>query len=78
MVVARMRIIVDLPQDSIDALDKLCKKDRVSRAELMRRAVAEYLSRTAVPEDDVAFGLWKNCSRDSRAYEDSIRDEWHS
>ena len=73
-----MRTIADLPQDSIDALDKLCKKDQVSRAELLRRAVAEYLSRRAVLEDDAAFGLWQNCPQDGRSYEDSIRDEWHS
>ena len=71
-----MRTIVDLPQDQIDALAGLSERFSLSRAELLRRAVAEYLNRHVLKEDDAAFGLWKQRSEDGLVYQDQLRDEW--
>ena len=80
-----MRTIVDLPEDTVQALDKIGKDCSVSRAELVRRAVSEYLEnekkkKTGEMVDDV-FGLLKDCpdafdGLDGLEYQRKIRSEW--
>jgi len=70
-----MRTIVDIPEQNIQALDAVCEREHISRAEAVRRAVAAYLARHKAGGDE-AFGLWKGRGRDGLAYQDSLRDEW--
>ena len=70
-----MRTIIDLPDAQISRLAKLVEQEKISRAELIRRAVSEYLQQHQVDTDD-AFGLWKNREIDGLTYQDRIRDEW--
>ena len=72
-----MRTIVELPDNQIDALSTLCQQTSFSRAELIRRAVAEYLLRHGPEDGDFAFGLWKNRSEDGLDYQNRIRKEWN-
>lgn len=72
---AKMRTIIDLPQDQIDALARIAEREGLSRAELVRRAVALYL-RTAGDETESAFGLWHEHGEDGLAYQDRVRREW--
>ena len=70
-----MRTIIDLPADQLDALDDVCRRDRISRAEAIRRAVALLLrQRGGAPEQ--AFGLWSDRRVDGLTYERSLREEW--
>ncbi|CAN5619364.1 hypothetical protein BH24DEI1_BH24DEI1_14300 [soil metagenome] len=71
-----MRTIVDLPENKLRELTELSKKENVSRAELIRRAVAEYLERRAEVGMDDAFGLWKDDPLDGLEYEARLRSEW--
>ncbi len=71
-----MRTIVDLPDKQIEALKRMSKTAHSSRAELVRRAIDEYLSRHLPEQDDGAFGLWKKCKIDGVAFQDKARDEW--
>ncbi len=72
-----MRTIVDLPDTQVEALKRLSDEAHLSRAELMRRAVAEYLSRhQPVKNGDVSFGLWKKRKRDGVEYQQELRAEW--
>ena len=71
-----MRTIVDLPERQIKALRKLSASAHSSRAELVRRAIDEYLARNQPAQDDVAFGLWKNRKTDGLTYQERARDEW--
>ncbi len=71
-----MRTIVDLPQDSVEALKALSDQTRLSRAELVRRAVADYLNRHWTPQEDAAFGLWKHRNVDGLEYQERLRSEW--
>jgi metal-responsive CopG/Arc/MetJ family transcriptional regulator len=71
-----MRTIVDLPEEQIERLKALSGRLRLSRAELVRRAVAEYLQRHGQGQADVAFGVWRDAPRDALAYERALRDEW--
>ena len=71
-----MRTIVDLPPEQIAALSKIGKRAKLSRAELIRRAVAEYLSSRPSEPDDAAFGLWKQNGDDGVEYQHRQRAEW--
>jgi len=71
-----MRTIVDLPSEQIERLKALSERSRLSRAELVRRAVAEYLQSHPQGESDAAFGLWRDAPRDALAHERALRDEW--
>ena len=70
-----MRTIVDIPERERGALDALARRRGVSRAELVRQAIAAYLEQVQVGEDRV-FGMWKDRSEDSIEYQRRIRDEW--
>jgi metal-responsive CopG/Arc/MetJ family transcriptional regulator len=71
-----MRTIVDLPDEQIEALKRISDTEQVSRAELIRRAVAEYLVRHRPGLDDAAVGLWRGRAKDGLDYEDAVRAEW--
>lgn len=71
-----MRTIVDLPGNQIDALKALGKRFNLSRAELVRRAVADYVARKQPAADDTAFGLWKDRAEDGLRYQERRRSEW--
>jgi metal-responsive CopG/Arc/MetJ family transcriptional regulator len=73
-----MRTIVELPATQIRALKALCKRERISRAEAVRRAVAKMLSDENPREDDLdaAFGVWRDKPRGGRHYVEKLRGEW--
>ena len=71
-----MRTIVDLPENQLEALSAVCDKEKISRAEAIRRALAKYLH-AAKPDDRAsAFGLWKGRKLNAFKYEDKLRAEW--
>ena len=70
-----MRTIIDVPPEQLDALDDVCRRDGISRAEAIRRAVALLLKqRGGAPEQ--AFGIWRERKTDGLTYERRLRDEW--
>jgi metal-responsive CopG/Arc/MetJ family transcriptional regulator len=71
-----MRTIIDIPQHILDEIDTLAKREKISRAEAVRRAMAEYLEKRARHKPDAAFGIWKSRKIDPLAYEDALRGEW--
>ncbi len=71
-----MRTIVDIPKDKIDELDEISKKNKQSRAALIREAISEYLSKRSKGDSDKAFGIWKDSNIDALKYQENIRSEW--
>ncbi len=72
-----MRTIIDLPDSQLAALRELEQRKKLSRAELIRRAVAQYVRENAPTED--AFGAWKAnepASQDGVVLQRALRDEW--
>ncbi len=70
-----MRTIIELPEDQVNALAELCKLERISRAEAVRRALGEMLARKQSKGREQAFGVWKNRG-DSRKIVENLRQEW--
>jgi len=76
-----MRTIIDLPPDQIKALDGYGKKEGISRAEAVRRAVASFLPPKPGKRFDFrkhpAFGSSREFRKqDSVELVRSLREEW--
>jgi Arc/MetJ-type ribon-helix-helix transcriptional regulator len=72
-----MRTIVDLPEKQVRGLDRLCDDQGISRAEAVRRAVADLLARrTGRGRTLRGFGVWKDRSLDGVSYQRRLRAEW--
>jgi metal-responsive CopG/Arc/MetJ family transcriptional regulator len=71
-----MRTIIDLPERNIAALEKICAKEGISRAEAIRRAVDAYLANTRTSDGDDIFGMWRDRDIDGLEYQRQIRSEW--
>lgn len=78
-----MRTIVDIPEGQIAQLDQIGAREKLSRAELVRRAVAEYLREHKKDQKallDKYFGMMKGSSAfdnmDGLAWQKKMRGEW--
>lgn len=69
-----MRTLVDLPEEQVKGLDDLASSEGISRAELVRRAVARYLDEKKRPKTS-AFGLLKGREVDGLALQKSLRED---
>ena len=71
-----MRTLVDLGDTQIQALDELSKKEKRSRAALIRQAIDDYLAQRQSRKEGDAFGLWGKRRVDGLAYQEKVRREW--
>lgn len=71
-----MRTIIELPQDQLTDLDAHCRRQSISRAEAIRRAVAAMLAEQRQGEVPGAFGLWRDRAADALAQQERLRNEW--
>ncbi|KAA1184453.1 CopG family transcriptional regulator [Rhizobium tropici] len=71
-----MRILVDIGDPEVKALDQLAQREKVSRAALIRKAIDDFLARNASISEVEAFGLWADQKVDGLAYQKDIRNEW--
>ena len=72
-----MRTIIELPEKQLEALTRLSRSRKVSRAEIIRQAVDGYLQLNAPSLED-AFGIWRDQSklRDGLTLQRKLRGEW--
>ena len=70
-----MRTLVDIPESELEELNILSRARRVSRAELIRQAVAGFLAQNKAGLEESA-GLWKGRRVDGVEYQEQIRREW--
>ncbi|WP_033073358.1 CopG family transcriptional regulator [Sphingopyxis sp. MWB1] len=55
-----MRFLADIPDDDVQWLDAAAADQGVSRAELVRRAIAAYRAELSGDAIDNAFGIWRD------------------
>ena len=80
-----MRITIDLPDSQIKALREIGLRRNMSRAALVREAVAEFVATRTNVNATAAFGAWargrrrKNIAkRDGVPVQRTLRAEWDS
>jgi metal-responsive CopG/Arc/MetJ family transcriptional regulator len=71
-----MRTIIELPEEQLAGLDAWCRREGISRAEAIRRAVATMLAERAKGEAAGAFGIWRERAAEALAEQEQIRNEW--
>lgn len=70
-----MRTLVDIPDQQLKQLTEISREKGLSRAEVVRQAIAAYLvANRAAPSE--AFGLWGNRKTDGVRYQRKLRSEW--
>lgn len=70
-----MRTLVDIPDRQLEELIRISKAEKVSRAEIIRQAVAAFIEMKK-PDTVEAFGLWKEHGADGLTYQEQLRSEW--
>jgi len=70
-----MRTIVDLPAEQVKRLALLCRKEKISRAEAVRRAVEQLLRGSFQSDLRSYFGASKTRGKVSRHLA-RLRSEW--
>jgi hypothetical protein len=70
-----MRTIVDLTEEQLAALLEFCEREKISRAEAVRRAVDVLLSQQKPLTREQTFGTWPQRG-DSRTVVEELRKEW--
>jgi hypothetical protein len=70
-----MRTLVDIPEDELEELNLLSRSRKVSRAELIRQAVAGFLAENRAGVQD-SFGIWSKRGVDGVKYQEKLRGEW--
>ncbi len=74
-----MRTLVDIPEEKIVRLDHIARRQKVSRAEIIRRAVDTVLETDRAEEDahfKAAFGAWRHRNIDGLDFIRRLRAEW--
>ena len=71
-----MRTILEIPNEKIKALDHICQRESISRAELICRAIDRYLSDGDNASVEKSFGIWKHRKINSLKYEETLGSEW--
>lgn len=71
-----MRTIIEIPEQQLERMKPVLQQEGISRAELIRRAVNEYLKQYQQIEDTSAFGIWADRSKDGLEYQEALRSEW--
>lgn len=77
-----MRTIIELTDEQLEGLRKLCEREGISRAEAVRRGVELLLQEREARMEErraalaAAFGIWKDYGIDGVEYQRQIRAEW--
>jgi len=73
-----MRVLVDLPDDDIDWLDRKAAEAGKSRAALVREVVAQYRAEAGKHGIERFFGAWKARKdiSDGLEYQKRAREDW--
>ena len=73
-----MRTIVEIPDEQIAALDRMRASEKISRAEIIRRAVEAFLRRQRERdlEELAGFGCWAGMGPDGVEHQRRLRSEW--
>jgi predicted transcriptional regulator len=71
-----MRALINIDVLQVRELDRLAKKEKQSRAALIRQAIDDFLAKQSAANTEDAFGLWGRHKIDGLAYQESVRSEW--
>jgi predicted transcriptional regulator len=75
-----MRILIDLPEATVEKLTSISARRRLPRAAVVREALDQFVRAHEIDNTDDAFGSWKRATNgtavDGLALQRAMRDEW--
>jgi hypothetical protein len=73
-----MRVLIDVPDEDLDWLDRKAAEQGKSRAALVREAIAEYRVEKGKQGIERFFGIWRGRKDigDGLEYQRRMRDDW--
>lgn len=73
-----MRTIIDIPDIQVKVLNQLSKKKKVSRAEIIRQALTNYITNYSKTKNSYkkSFGILKDKKLDGIEFQRKLRKEW--
>lgn len=69
------RTIVEVPEDQLREVGRICNALKISRAEAVRRGLNEFIRQHQSVQED-GFGLWKGDGGSATDLTDAIRGQW--
>ena len=69
------RTIIDIPDEQLREIDRVCRALKISRAEAVRRGVSAFLERNQTVEEN-GYGLWRDAEVQAKGLLESIRAKW--
>lgn len=69
------RTIIDIPDEQLREVDRICHALKISRAEAVRRGLAEFVRQNQTVQED-GFGLWRGGSVEARQVLERLRTQW--
>ena len=69
------RTIIDIPDEQLREIDRVCRALKISRAEAVRRGASAFLERNQTIEEG-GYGLWRDTRVQARSLLASIRAKW--
>ena len=71
-----MRALVDIDEQQLERLDTLARRQKTSRAAVIRQALRDYLDVRSAEDSSDAFGLWGERKVNGLDYQERMRSEW--
>ncbi len=73
-----MRTIVEIPDDMVEALDKMRTREKASRSKLIRMAIDSFLHarKRSGMQGRPGFGCWGGKGPDGVEHQRRMRSEW--
>jgi predicted transcriptional regulator len=72
-----VKALIDIPDNQLKALAQIGERRKLSRAAIIREAIASYLrSQPREKPAGDAFGLWGDRKIDGLDYQEKLRSEW--
>jgi predicted transcriptional regulator len=71
-----MQTSIDITELQRQALDDIAKAENLSRADVIRAAIDDYIKRRQRVDINGAFGLWGESGLDGLFYQENVRGEW--
>jgi metal-responsive CopG/Arc/MetJ family transcriptional regulator len=69
------RTIIDIPNEQLHEVDRVCRALGISRAEAVRRSLDAFVSQNQAVQEE-GFGLWQGAAADSVNLVQTIRGQW--
>jgi len=69
------RTIIDIPDEQLREINRVCRALKISRAEAVRRGVHAFLEHNQTVEEN-GYGLWRGVETEARRLLATIQAKW--